>query len=221
MNAADLIFAAASAKLGDLQPLTLPPKVPIVLWQEDTRTIYVEEALGPAVPYGPVLREDSESNYGYMRLKGHPDLVNAVPELAAWPEYAETIRKINGDSTSIETVGCAVGFFSVTGQPPITDRVGSYVDIVFSDPSKAEAASAYLALAAELMAYVAECQKWWSSVEIGLQRLRHLPNTASPLGIVLRVSGSGRSKEEARQCFRASLRKLDAAVEGRACAGAV
>lgn len=213
MNTYETISSLTLEKWAELQPLELPPKLPVILWQEASRTIYIEETFGPAVPYGPVFRTDSESNYGYTRLKGNLQQITSIPELAAWEDYAELIKKINTDSTPIESVGCAIGYFPVTDDEVITTNVGSYVDIVFSNTIAAEDPASYLNFAAKIMAALSGCENWWSSAEIGIQRLRHLPGTSRPLGVMLKLSSSGRSEEEARKFFQATLLKVGTAIE--------
>jgi hypothetical protein len=214
MNTLTTIRTLTRQRWREVQPLILPPAVPVVLWTDETRTIYVDEALGPAVPYQPVLRTDSESNYGYIRLKGRLDLVSAIPELIDWPEYRQLVGDINLVESPIESVGCAIGMFPVSDQPAITCRVGSYLDLVFSDAAEAEDPIAHLDLAAQFMASVSGCERWWSSVEIGLQRLKHLPSTAAPLGLTMRLSAHGRTEAEARQCFAVTINRVRNAIPG-------
>lgn len=214
MNTLAAIRTVTRQRWEEVQPLTLPPATPVVLWTEETRTIYVDEALGPAVPYPPVSRTDSESNYGYVRLKGRIDLISTIPELTNWPEYRQFVSDINIAESPIESVGCAIGMFPVSDQPAITCRVGSYLDLVFSETAEAEDPIAHLDLAAQFMASVSGCERWWSSVEIGLQRFRYLPGTAAPLGLMLRISAHGRTEAEARQCFVATINRARSAIPG-------
>ena len=214
MDCANTIFTAASQRWAEAQPLSLPPSIPIVLWQVATRTIHVDDTFGPAVPYGPIPRTTSDSNFGYVKLKGNLDLADSVPELTAWPKYRRFVREINLDSTPIESVGCAIGLSIVDDNPSIAHRVSSYLDIVFSEPGASQNPMAYLRLAAEFMAVAAGCEKWWGSIEIGLQRLRHFPGTTNPLGVVLQLSGYGRNEREAHMCYEATLDRIRYAIPG-------
>lgn len=214
MNTLAAIRTVTRQRWEEVQPLTLPPATPVVLWTEETRTIYVDETLGPAVPYPPVSRTDSESNYGYVRLKGRIDLISTIPELIDWPEYRQFVSEINIAESRIESVGCAIGMFPVNDQSAITCRVGSYVDLVFSEPVEAEDPIAQLDLSAQFMVSVSGCERWWSSVEIGLQRLKYFPGTVAPLGLMLRISAHGRTEAEARQCFVATINNAKSAIPG-------
>jgi hypothetical protein len=202
MNTYESVSKLTLEKWAELQPLELPPKSPVILWQQDSRTIYIEEKFGPPIPYGPVMRTDSESNYGYKRLKGNLHIVESIPELKGWADYAELITKINADNTPI-----------VTDHEQITHQVGSYVDIIFSDPMAAQNPATNLNFAAQLVVALDGCEKWWSSAEIGIQRLKHLSGASRPLGVMLRLVSSGRSKDEARKCFQATLLKVGAVID--------
>lgn len=207
MSLADEIFSEAQAQWLASQPLELPAKTPIVLWQDSTRTIYIEDSFGPAIPYPPVVHNDFEQNYGYVRLKGELDLVDSIPELKGWPELAQFVRIVNGEHSLVESVGCEISVFDLDDHPSVKHRVGAYLDIVFSDIVAAQDANAYLEVAANVMATAAGCECWWSDVEIGLQRLRYFQGAANPLGLVLRIGGSGRTVGEARNGFGETLKR--------------
>ena len=49
-----------------------PPTSRIKLWSEGGRGVWISEAWGPAVPYGPIDHEDGNQNHGYIRIKGDP-----------------------------------------------------------------------------------------------------------------------------------------------------
>jgi len=198
---AESIMSAAKSKWESQRSAAMPPPSDVLLWQEPHRTIYVEQSFGAAVPYPPVYRPASESNYGYVRLKGNLDAVSAVPELANWPEYAELIRKVNADESPIESVGCALGFFDVDDER-VKHKVGSYLDVVFSEPQQAESFDANLMLAAKFAAALNEPERYWYGLELAIQRLRALPHAVAPLCLMIRLSAYGRTQDEARTQFR-------------------
>lgn len=211
MSLAHEVFSEAQAQWLASQPLELPAKAPIVLWQNSTRTIYVEDSFGPAIPYPPVVHNDFERNYGYVRLKGNLDLVESIPELQGWPEFAQFVRLVNDEQSPAESVGCEIAVFDIDDDSMVKHRVGAYLDIVFSDIVAAQDVNAYLQVAANIMATAADCECWWSAVEIGLQRLRYLQGAANPLGLMLRITGSGRTVDEARNGFGETLKRTSKA----------
>lgn len=195
----------------ELQPTQIPPTQDLVLWRSESRTIYVEAKWGPAVPYPPVPRTDSESNYGYRRVKGNADALASIPELQEWPEYGSLVRTVNRDSSPLESVGCAVGFLDQpdASRPPV--YVGSYIDLIYSDARVSQGPEPLIKLAGTLMDSVKGCEAWWASVEMGLQRFKCFPGTATPWGMLVRVTNYGRDKPEARECFGVTIQKLETA----------
>ena len=205
MEAIQTALNHARARWEAVQPLELPPPVDVVLWQHGAGTIYLSGSLGPAVPYGPVPRTDGHSNYGYRKLKGNLAALPAIPELLEWPEYAGLVRAVNEDSCCVESVGCDVRFFPVEDPPTIKVQIASYVDLVFSDPNRAQDLESQFLLAAKFIGGLDGSEHWLSSVGAGIQRLRHFPGTTAPLGVRLRLASHGRTEREARKYFAASL----------------
>jgi hypothetical protein len=192
--------------------LTAPPPQPIQLWVRDGRIIYVEETWGPAVPYPPVDHGDGAKNHGYVRLKGNASAISQIPEAQKWPELGQFLEVINATASPVESVGCERRFFPAKDAGAATAKLGSYVDVIFTDAALNEHPEKLLLLAAHLMAALEGCDKWWASVEIGLQRFRHITGANSPWGLMLRVCNHGRSEDEARKFWGESLRRLGAAV---------
>src|SRR6266849_6376394 len=81
----------------------VPPPEAIQLWNEKTRTIWISNHWGPAVPYHPILHADGSQNYGYLRLKGDPEAVSRIPEAVGWPELQEFLKVINAAESPIES----------------------------------------------------------------------------------------------------------------------
>jgi hypothetical protein len=194
--------------------LTSPPPEPIKLWGDDARDVYLDESWGPAVPYPSVRRDNGTTNYGYLRVKGAPEAIARIPEAQDWPELQAFLQAVNAPESPIESVGCEKNYFEVDvpGVPKV--KLGSYVDIVFSEPALNDRAENQLFLASHLLEAVEGCGQWWSLVEIGLQRLRYLGGASAPWGLFLRVIAHGRSQEEARKLWGESMRRLTAKVAG-------
>jgi hypothetical protein len=208
---AQAIFRAAWTRWSELQPLTLPASSALVLWQQPNRTIGVEDKGGPHVPYPPIRRDsERETNHGYVRLKGNLNRVETIPELKGWPDYAQLVRKVNGDDSVIESVGCAVGIWP-SDLAATKYRVGAYLDILFSDSARAQSAEECLRAAAMLMASLEQCGDWWTTAEIGMQSI-YLPGGIAALGLVLRFSAYGQTEQEARLNFAIAAEHVAAAI---------
>ncbi len=191
-----------------LKPATAPPNEAVPLWQHGGCVIYIDNKLGPRIPYPAVEHEDGTRNHGYTHLKGNKDAIQRIPELQGWPAFAELVEAINEPGSPIESVGCEIGYFDVSdnGGPPW--MLGAYVDVIFSNTVLNESPENFLQLAARLIQAVEGCEQWWGSVELGLQRLRGLTGVAEPWGLMIRICNHGRDKDEAYKFWQESASRL-------------
>lgn len=194
--------------------LVAPPPTPIELWTHENRTIYVEDTWGPAVPYPSVEHDDGTKNHGYVRLKDNSDAIGQLPEAQEWPELRVFLECVNAATSPIESIGCDRSFFTVQDPSDAKMKLGSYVDLIFTDAALNEHPKKLLLLAAHLVNAVDGCEKWWASVELGLQRFRHLAGANLPWGLMLRVSNYGRSEQEGRKFWPETLMRLGNAISG-------
>jgi hypothetical protein len=194
--------------------LKSPPAESIRLWSDGGWGIWVSDEWGPAVPYPPVDHRDGNLNHGYVRLKGNPGAVSRIPEVNGWPEFEGFLDALNADSTPIESVGCEKAFFpgDTEGAPPI--KLGSYVDVVFTERELNDRPENLLLLASRLGNAIEGCEKWWADVSFVLQRYKILAGASMPWGLTLHVKNYGRSEEEARKFWGATLSRLGMAIAG-------
>jgi hypothetical protein len=189
-----------------------PPKEPMKLLTEEECVVYVENGWGPAVPYPPVERGDGHMNHGYRRVKGDSDAIASIPEAADSLEYQAFLQAINSTDSPIESVGCEKALFPVHDHPTIKVSLGSYTDILFSDLKSNCDPKNILYLASVFVAALSGSAAWWSKAEMGIERLRALYGYPKPWGLMLRVTGYGRTEEEARMTWAMSLTKLSQSV---------
>jgi hypothetical protein len=187
--------------------LAQPPKEAIRLGQIDNCTVYLDSALGPAVPYPPVDHRDGYHNHGYRRLKGNPGSIGSLPEVIDWPEYRDFLEVVNGDLSPIESVGCDKALFPFN-QGNAKARLGSYTDLVFTELSLNADPRNHLLLAAELATALNGSAQWWSDAEFGLQLMRGLFHVPRAWCLLVRVTAYGRDVAEARKLWTFSLGKL-------------
>ena len=188
--------------------LTAPPSEPVQLWGEGGRRVFLHNKWGPAVPYPPARRAGGSQNFGYTRIKGSPELIEAIPEVAGFPELATFLARINSSESPIESVGCEKSFFpnDVQGQPPV--YIGSYIDVLFTEMALNESADNAIYLAANLLKAVELCEAWWASVSMMLQRFK-----SCPWGLMLHITNHGRDEAEARKLWGVTLDRLGKAVQ--------
>lgn len=192
--------------------LTSPPPEPIMLWSSEGRYIFLDNEWGPPIPYPPIDHQDGHENSGYMDLKADPEAVSLVPEVDGWPELAQFLITINAAASPLESVGCEKGYFptEVDGKPAI--RLGSYIDVIFTDAALNDGAENLLLLASRLAQAVEGCEQWWAQVEISLNRFKYVAEADLPWGLMIRVSNCGRTEEEAREFWSETLRRLGDAI---------
>lgn len=188
--------------------LTAPPQEPISLWGEGGVGIWISNEWGPPVPYPAVNRHDGGVNHGYRRIKGNLAGLAQIPEVEGWPELRRFLEIINGESSPIESVGCEKGFFpgDIEGGPPV--KLGSYVDVIFSEPALNDEPENPLLLASTFVNAIAGCEKWWAGTSFVLQRNKGLLGSSCPWGLMLQIKNYGQTEEQARQLWGRTLSKL-------------
>lgn len=164
------------------------------------------------MPYPPVDHGDGHINHGYVPLKGNVDNAARIPEAVGWPELEQLLRAANASDSPIESVGCEKAFFPVTGHAEICVKLGLYINLVFSDPALNDRPQNILWLASRLAPAVAGCQRWWSEVELCLQRFRGIQGAAAPWGTLIRVTGYGRDERQARELWGVSIQRIAGAI---------
>lgn len=208
MELLELMEKWRAAKLN----LESPPSVSVILGQNASGTIFIDDNWGPPIPYPSIDHLDGTLNHGYVHLKSNPGLISQIPELTGFPELEAFVRTVNSETSKIESVGCEKCYSQVQDHELIRTQLGSYTDIIFTDPVKNEQVENIIELAAHLFNAVEGCEKWWSTVELGLQRLKGLHGASAPWGLLVRVMGFGRDQEEARKHWAYTLGLMGDAV---------
>lgn len=207
-----MIEQAILAAWESVQTQSMPPSEAILLWQNHGSTVYIDDDWGPSVPYPPADHEDGTRNNGYRSLKGNEQAVYAIPEAQGCPALQRFLVQLNRLESPVETVGCEQGFFPIEGHESIQTSLGSYTDIMFSDPRKNAHLESFIRLAAHLVAATDGCEQRGGTVEIGFHLLRRLDGCDCPWGLMLRVGNVGRSEAEAQQLWEETLARLGAAI---------
>jgi hypothetical protein len=193
--------------------LTSPPPEPVRLWSEGGRGVWIDNSWGPAVPYGPVDHGNGHQNHGYVRIKNAAEHMGRVPETIGFPELAAFLMIVNSPDSPIESVGCEKGFFpgDIEGGPAV--KLGSYIDVMFTDAALNDVPENALRLACYLLQAIQGCERWWADVSAVMQRFRFVVGTAAPWGLMLRVSAYGRDESEARKLWAVTLDRLGRRVQ--------
>jgi hypothetical protein len=196
------------ALLSNWQPYldsTQPLQSPVKLWGDADREVWIDDAWGPAIPYGPIDHGNGHQNFGYMRIKGNALGATSIPEAANWSELQEFLTIFNASGSPVESVGFDKGFFPIVEQSDATIKLGSYFDVMFSDVVLNDRPENFLLLASHLLDAVNGCGAWWGNVSMVLQRMRFISGAKAPWGLMMCVDNYGRSEVEARtfsNCFQ-------------------
>ena len=91
-------------------------------------------------------------------------------------------------------------------------KLGSYVDVIFTDASLNEAPENVLLLACRLLQAIDGCEEWWGDVSMVLQRMQFIAGATLPWGLMLRIDNYGRTEDEARKFWAETARRLAKAV---------
>ncbi|WP_412530395.1 hypothetical protein [Burkholderia lata] len=154
-NMGTLAVELCNAALATCDPRTFGEARPdgaIVLASRGTRTIYIEESWGPAIPYHAVEHEDGTRNHGYRPVKGDRETIEAIPEVQGYPELGDFLIAINGLDSPVESVGCEKLLQKTIHEQQTIFSVSCYVDVIFSDLAANEDPHHHLRLATRLAA---------------------------------------------------------------------
>lgn len=194
------------------QQLNNPPFESIRVWSQGGCGIWVSGDWGPAVPYPPVDHRNGHLNHGYLPLKGNAEAISLIPEVKGWTELQRFLEAVNAGSSPIESVGCEKGFFSGDAEGTPSVKLGSYVDVIFTDRALNDCPQNHFRLASALANAIEGCENWGADVSFVLQRSRALAGARMPWGLILQMKNYGRSEEEARKFWAATLFRLGKAI---------
>lgn len=206
------IFKELQNSLRCLEENSFPPSQAIKLLEYEQSIVYIEDSWGPAVPYPPYDHSNGEKNNGYRRVKGDDNLVALIPEVEGFPEYRDFLMAVNAADSLIESIGCEKSFFPIDDHPSIKSQLGSYTDIVFSDFDANKNPENLLYLASIFVKALEGSGEWWSKMEVGLQKLKYLHGIKDAWGLMVRLQGYGRTKDEAKSTWSVSLSKLTSCI---------
>lgn len=96
---------------------------------------------GKGIPYGGTgeIRADGDANYGFKNLKGKPERLAEVPELADDEPLADLVASLNETRSAFATVGCV----SAPVDEEQGHRVSGYIEFAFDSAEKVADATSY------------------------------------------------------------------------------
>lgn len=105
-----------------------------------TNSLHVSQE-GKGIPYwgDGVIRDDGDANYGFKNLKGHPDRIAEIPELARDEVLRDCVALLNEAGSAFGTVGCV----SAIVDEPEGHRVSGYIEFAFDSAERIADAGNY------------------------------------------------------------------------------
>src|SRR5271169_709 len=98
--------------------------------------------------------KDPAGKLAYVDLKRHPELMPQIEETNAFPELGEFLRMVNSTRSVVETAKCDVwATIELSAEEEVygvSNKVASYVDVVFSDIDARQSLSAHERFARKL-----------------------------------------------------------------------
>jgi hypothetical protein len=207
-----MMLDAVLSALAAHKDMATPPVKAVVLWQGGGCVIAISEQWGPPVPYPPARRANGSRNFGYVPLKRNPAAISQIPEAADSPELERLLQAANRGDSPIESVGCEKAYSPATVNGQAAMSLGSYVNLIFSKAVLNDVAENHALLACTLASAVGNCDRWWSGVELELEKFKGIAGASAPWGLFVRVNGYGRDQEGARKAWAESLARLTAAI---------
>ncbi|MBX5210789.1 hypothetical protein [Rhizobium sp. NZLR11] len=160
--------------------------------------IYRTTDSGPPVPYVPEAREES-SNHGFMDLRDHPELVDAIPECMKSPGLADLIRALNEAGSLLMSIGCECKMNDREPDDgnPFLRYFHSYTDLTFRDPARHATEDQLVTLAKAMANSIQFEEEVPCSFELGVQRMKHFFG-GEGYNLSMGLSGFGSDEAESR-----------------------
>jgi hypothetical protein len=173
---------------------------------------------------------DPAGKLAYVNLKGHPELIGSTEETIAFPELAEFLRVLNSMQSMMETAKCDVWMMmELSAEEEIYDasnKVASYVDLVFSDADTPPSSSrlslpAHEQFARKLVELLRRTPEIPVAVEVCVRRCHFAHDEGAREGFycTLYVSGYGKDEAGARRHWGVGLQLVGNAILQLSAAG--
>lgn len=138
--------------------------------------------LGADAPALEIPWDSKDPHVRYYDLKKHPELVQKIPEAAAYPELGTFLSRINAVEFPLATAKCDA--WSSSEVAPEEEIFGdrkfvSYVDLVFVDDMEQCSFEKHEAFAKELCRLLSQAPEIAATVELVIRHCYYHPRTAS------------------------------------------
>jgi hypothetical protein len=181
-----------------------------ILNQGPGYTIAETRVASTLVPYGPAIREDGNENYGYVDLRGRPDLVKNIPEAQKSSGLFTLLRTIADPVSKLMSSGCechAFENFSDPRRPRWT--AGCYTDVMFQDAARNSNPSSLFDIAAySLNGIEPPPEGTHTGYEFLIEPLKTFFGADNCFTVQMKALGHGKTKAEAWAAMNYALDAL-------------
>ncbi len=162
----------------------------------------------------------------YYDVKRHPELLVDVAEAYSAPEIRQFLCAVNAPASTLETTKCDLwSSTEMNAEEEIfgaTHKFGSYVDLLFSDPSSRFSFDQHEQLAKLLTGLLKRTPEVPAAAEFLIRRCYYHDEKGIRAGfyITFYVFGYGGDEVQSRQCWAIGLKLAENAIRSQCFSGA-
>lgn len=175
-----------------------------IILQGDGFSIVKLKEPGTMVPYParPILR-DGRLNYGWLDLRGRPDLVDQVPEAREIAALAKLLRVL-ATSPSIMSSACEHGVFYREGLDPPWQG-GSFVVVEFLEEEHNTNSDRFIELARFVLGGIKPTDAHHIAFDMIIEPLKYFFGRFDCFALMIRPLGFGATEEQAAAALAYAL----------------
>ena len=162
---------------------------------------------------------DPDGRLLFFDLKQHPELIATLEEVENFPELGEFLGTVNSERSALQSAKCDVWTTTeLSAEEEIfhaSNKLGSYVDLVFTDIEPRLAFAFHEHFARRLTELLRRAPEIPSSVEVCLRRcfFADAGETAEGFYLTVYISGYGSDDKSARWNWGVALKLAENAIE--------
>jgi len=172
-----------------------------ILFQGAGYTIARTARAETSVPYGAAARHDGNRNYGWIDVRGRPELVDSIPEVQRSTGLAHLLRAIAAPQSPIMSSACECAAFERVGESNRRWQVGGFVVVMFQDADLNADSQNLVNLATQILRGIAPTQEHQIGFELTIEPLRTFFGRGDCFALMLKALGYGREEADAWSAF--------------------
>lgn len=177
-----------------------------ILFQGQGYTIAQSDSAETLVPYGPAEHHDGTQNYGFMDLRGRPDLVACVPEAAKSAGLLDFLKTVADPISRVWSIGCECAVFDkgVEAQP-FRWQAGGYINLLFVDNEENKEPQNFVDLARYILGGVNGSAQHVIAYEMIIEPLKLYFGEDGHYSLMIKPVGYSDAEAKARAAFEYAI----------------